>query len=375
MLTEEQIKEIKEHLEKAQNPVFFYDNDPDGLCSFLLLQRYIERGRGVAIRSFPELDASYFRKVEELNADYIFILDKPLVSSGFWKEVEKVNIPVVWIDHHDTGIFLTQDSKIPVSETLKTQRVSDIGESLKSSNVPIWVNYYNPIFNADKKSEPVTYLCYQITKRKEDLWLAVAGCIFDHFVPDFYSEFKKIFSDLSIEFLEPFDIFYKSQIGKIARIFSFALKDRVTNVVNMQRFLLNDKTPYDILEENSKNYTMHLRFEQINKKYLRLIEKAVGIEKNSGKILFFQYGGDLSISSDLANELSYRFPKKIIVVVYIAGVKANISIRGKNVRGFILKAIEGLEGATGGGHEDAVGAQVKIEDLEKFRNLLEEKVE
>ena len=73
MLTEKQIKEIKEHLEKAQNPIFFYDNDPDGLCSFLLLQRYIERGRGVAIRSFPELDANYFRKVEELNAYYIFI--------------------------------------------------------------------------------------------------------------------------------------------------------------------------------------------------------------------------------------------------------------------------------------------------------------
>ena len=120
MLTEKQIKEIKEHLEKAQNPIFFYDNDPDGLCSFLLLQRYIERGRGVAIRSFPELDANYFRKVEELNADYIFILDKPLVSSGFWKEVENVNIPVVWIDHHDVG---------------------------ESPNIPIWVNYYKPIFN------------------------------------------------------------------------------------------------------------------------------------------------------------------------------------------------------------------------------------
>ncbi len=345
MLTEKQIEEIKEHLEKAQNPIFFYDNDPDGLCSFLLLQRYIERGRGVAIRSFPELDANYFRKVEELNADYIFILDKPVVSLGFFKEVEKINIPVVWIDHHDIGEF---------------------------PNIPLGVNYYNPVFNAEKKGEPVTCLCYQITKRKEDLWIAVAGCIFDHFIPDFYSEFKKIFPDLSIDSKEPFDIFYKSQIGKIARIFSFALKDRITNVVSMQKFLSRVKTPYEVLEEDSKNYTMHLRFDQINKKYFGLIEKAIAVEKDSEKILFFQYGGDLSISSDLSNELSYRFPKKIIVVVYVAGVKANISIRGKNVRGFILKAIEGLNGATGGGHEDAVGAQVRIEDLEVFRKRLEE---
>ena len=343
MLTEKQIKEINEHLEKAQNPIFFYDNDPDGLCSFLLLQRYLNRGRGVAIRSFPDLDANYFRKVNELNADYIFILDKPIVSAGFWKEAEKVNLPVVWIDHHDV-----------------------VGEK-----IPEFVSYYNPLFNSDKKNEPVTYLCYQITKRKEDLWLAVVGCVFDHFIPDFYPEFKEIFPDLALDSEDAFDIFYKSQIGKIARIFSFALKDRITNVVNMQKFLFKVKTPYEVLEENSKNYSMHFRFDQINKKYLKLIDKAVAIQKSSEKILFFQYGGDLSISSDLANELSYRFPKKIIVVVYVTGIKANISIRGKNVRGIILKIIEGLNGATGGGHEDAVGAQVKIEDLEIFREQLE----
>ena len=89
------------------------------------------------------------------------------------------------------------------------------------------------------------------------------------------------------------------------------------------------------------------------------------------KILFFQYGGDLSISSDLSNELSYKYPNKIIVVAYITGIKANISVRGKSVRKKILKAIEGIEGATGGGHEDAVGAQIRVDDLEKFRERLE----
>ena len=39
MLNKKQIKEIREHLEKAQNPVFFYDSDADGLASFLLLAR------------------------------------------------------------------------------------------------------------------------------------------------------------------------------------------------------------------------------------------------------------------------------------------------------------------------------------------------
>ena len=45
MLTKKQVEDIKEHLEKAQNPIFFFDNDPDGLCSFLLMQRYLGRGK------------------------------------------------------------------------------------------------------------------------------------------------------------------------------------------------------------------------------------------------------------------------------------------------------------------------------------------
>jgi len=71
MITSKQIEEIREHLEKAQNPIFLFDNDPDGLCSFLLLRRYVERGKGVPVRSFPGLTDSYIKKIRELNADYV----------------------------------------------------------------------------------------------------------------------------------------------------------------------------------------------------------------------------------------------------------------------------------------------------------------
>ena len=36
MLTKKQIEEIRTFAEKAENPLFFYDDDPDGLCSFLI---------------------------------------------------------------------------------------------------------------------------------------------------------------------------------------------------------------------------------------------------------------------------------------------------------------------------------------------------
>jgi len=341
MLTKKQIKEIKEHLEKAQNPLFFFDNDPDGLCAFLLLQRYLGRGKGVAIRSFPDLTIDYFRKVKELDADYVFILDKPVVSKEFLEAIKQVNLPVVWIDHHE----------------------------IDRKDIPSFVNYYNPVFNRGKKNEPVTYLCYEITKKKEDLWLAVAGCVSDHFIPDFYSEFLKRYLDLGFKTDKPFGILYNSQIGKISRIFSFALKDRTTNVIHMLKFLMKVKSPYEVLDESPKNRIMHERFKEIDKTYQKLIKKAKS-NLDDSKILFFQYSGETSISADLSNQLSYLFPEKVIVVMRVLDVTTSISVRGEKVRKKVLKAIEGLEGATGGGHENAVGAKIKTKDLEEFKEML-----
>jgi len=343
MLTSKQIEEIKEHLDNAQNPVFFFDNDQDGLCSFLLLQKYLGRGKGFPIKTSPALTKDYFRKVEEFNSDYIFILDKPEVSEEFVAEVEKRNIPIIWIDHHNTP----------------------------KEKIPKYVNYYNPIFNKGKGNEPVTYICYNLTKKKEDRWLAVVGCISDNLVPDFYKEFMKDFPDLCKDFKDAFDIVYGTEIGKIARILGFGLKDRITNVINMIKFLISCKGPYDFLEENNKNKTIYKRFQDIDKKYQKLLLKAKK-EKSNEKLLLFKYAGDTAMSADIANGLKYIFPEKIIVVIYTKTLKASVSARGNNVREIILKAISELKNATGGGHENAAGAQIMNEDIEKFENKLRE---
>ena len=83
MLTQEQLNQIRENLEASQNPLFFFDNDVDGLMSFLILRRAIGRGKGVAIKSFPDLKEQYVKKVEELNPDAVFILDKAELSKEF----------------------------------------------------------------------------------------------------------------------------------------------------------------------------------------------------------------------------------------------------------------------------------------------------
>jgi single-stranded DNA-specific DHH superfamily exonuclease len=346
MLTKKRVNEIREFLNNSNSPLFFFDNDPDGLCSFLLLQKYIHKGKGFPVKSFPDLNNTYFRKIEELNPDCLFILDKPVISKEFFDKVHEINLPVVWIDHHE----------------------------IDKKDVPDFVHYYNPLFNKKKTNEPVTALSYQINNDKNLMWLAIAGCVSDKFLPDFYDDFRKKYPDLTIKTKEAFDVFFDSQVGKIARIFSFALKDRTTNVISMLKFLMKANTPYEVLEDSPLNQTMHTRFQQIEEKYQRLVRKAMTSAKKSGNVLFFQYGGELSISSDLSNELIHRFPEKIVMVVYTSGVKANISIRGKGIRKIVLESLEGLNGATGGGHEDASGATVRIEDLEKFKERFDKLV-
>jgi single-stranded DNA-specific DHH superfamily exonuclease len=337
MLMKKQVTEIKEILNNSGNPLFFFDNDPDGLCSFLLLQKYAKKGKGFPMKSINSNEV-YFRKIREFNPDCIFILDKPVVSEDFFREIREINLPVVWIDHHET------DRK----------------------SIPEFVRYYNPLLNRKKSNEPVTALCFQINHDANLAWLAVIGCISDRFFPDFYAGFRKKYPDLSANSKEAFDVFYNSQIGKIARMFSFALKDRTTNVVNMMKFLVKADSPYEVLEDSALNHSMHHRFDQIEKKYRKLLEKSVKIAEKSGNVLFFKYGGQLSISADLSNELIYRFPKKTIIVAYVSGSKVNISARGRKVRSKILKSMEGLSNATGGGHEDAAGAQIQARDLEEF---------
>lgn len=353
MLTQKQVKEIREHMDRAQNPLFFFHNDPDGLCSFLLCQRFMGRGKGVQVKSFPYLDSSYFHKVLELNPDYIFVVDYPVISDDFFEEVAKLNIPIVWIDHHDVEV-----------------------------KVPANVYYYNPLLNRSKTNEPVTALCYQITGREKDLWLAVTGCISDKYVPEFYGEFVKKYPELAPIKKQKiivgtsdlaFDIFYRSQIGKIARLMNFGLKDSTSNVVRMMKYLRDVETPHEVLEEDKKNMMMHKKYNEIMSHYHKLLEKALVEEKENpkSKLLFFKYGGESSMSSNLANELSYLFPKKYVVVAYVFGERVNLSARGKGIKDIMSKAMEGLEEATGGGHEDAVGGRIRVNDLESFRGELE----
>ena len=343
MLTQKQIDEIREYLEKAQNPLFLFDNDVDGLASFLLLRKFCGRGKGVAIKSFPELSDAYARKISEFNSDYIFVLDKPLIDKGFIDSANEMNVPIIWIDHH------------PVTENSRAQGV----------------HYFNPLLGDEASTEPTSYLCYKVAKRKEDEWIAMIGCLADWFIPPFAEDFTEKNPGIFSLTKNPAKALYETDLGKIVKLLNFALMDRTSNVVKMLRNLLTIENPKELLDNTPKTNSIYRRYKQINRKYEKIIEKAKEMGRDYTKrLLFFQYGGELSLSSELSNELYYNFPDRVVVIAYIKGTKVNASVRGSvNVRDLITKALENIE-STSGGHEHACGATLGVEDLPKFRDNL-----
>jgi len=339
-------KKIKEQLEQSQNPIFFYDNDSDGLCSFLLLRRWIGRGVGVAIRSYPEINISYARKIDEYKADCSFILDKPFIDISFVKEIEKKAIPIVWIDHHKTETCNLNDSK-----------------DLYFFN---WAEKYG-------EEKPVSYWTHKISEKKEDIWIALMGCIADHYLPEFVNDFIKEYPDLWGDVKTPFDAYFKTEIGKISMCLNFGLKDSTSNINRLQNFLINCKSPRDVLAELKENESFRKKCNEIKKKYERLVEEASKCIKNN--LLFFEYSGEISMSADISNKLQYLYPEKYVVVAYKKGVMANLSLRGKNVKKIFLDVLKNFDKATGGGHDDAVGGRIKTEDLNKFKEELENKIQ
>lgn len=342
MLTKKQLGEIREHLEKAQNPIFLFDNDVDGLCSYIILRRFLGRGKGVAIKSHPNIDVGYAKRVQELGGDYVFVLDRHSLGKEFVDEIANLQLPIVWIDHHDVAAeYYGYDS----------------------------MHHFNPRHGRSKSSEPTTYLCYSVTDRVEDMWLAMIGCIADHYLPDFSKTFMEQYGQLwGKHITAPFEALYTTGIGRLARALSFGLKDSITHVVQLQNFLVSCAGPYDLEAELERESAFGIKYREILQKYTALLMEAKQcVGKN---IVFFNYGGQLSISSDLSNELSYLFPKHYICVAYSAGPLTNISLRGKNVSKILADILPQFSGGTGGGHLDAVGARIQTPDLERFKEAL-----
>ncbi|MDD5253903.1 MAG: DHHA1 domain-containing protein [Candidatus Nanoarchaeia archaeon] len=337
MITEKEINEIRTLLKKSRSPLFLYDDDPDGLSSFLLLRKWLGRGKGIVVKSSPTLDTKYIKKVEELKPDRVFVLDKPIIAQEF---VDEARVPVVWIDHHDL--------------------VNVEG-----------VKYFNPKINNKEDYRPTSYWCSIVSDNHD--WIAAAGIIGDWHIPDNLDELIEKYPDLFFKTKNPGDLLFNSEFGILIKIFSFALKGTTTQIRNNVAILLKTESPYEILNKlTPAGKYLYKHFERVNKEYSELLEKAVKKYDPKTNSLIFTYPSTRSSHTGaLSNELIYKFPDTLLVIGRIKGDEVRISLRhsSKVIPPVLEKALEGLEGY-GGGHLHACGANIKEADFKEFVDRL-----
>lgn len=335
MLTKTQIKEIRNYLKKAENPLFFFDGDQDGLCSYLILKKYIQKGKGVVLKSNHLLDLDLYHKIEEYSPDYVFILDIPVVSQEF---IDKINVPVIWIDHH------------PILERKG-------------------VHYYNPLQNKPKDHKPITYWTHRIAENKF-LWLATLGSVSDWYYPRFAKTFSKKYPDLLPKNkTNPPEIIFDSKLGELILLFSFVLKNTTSKVHRMANLLAKVEDPYELINKTTpRSKFIDRETAKIKKEYDFIIKKVLEQKPKKEKLhLIYLPKAKNSYASIISNLMIHKYPKKIIMIIRQTDDRILLSIRSTKTKipPILEYALEGLDGF-GGGHDLACGAGIRKDQFDTF---------
>ncbi|MBN2881193.1 DHH family phosphoesterase [Candidatus Woesearchaeota archaeon] len=349
MLNSREISQIQKIVDDTLRPIIFFDDDPDGLSSFLLFYKKIQDGDWIAVKGTPELSADFAEKAESDSPDRIIVLDKPGIAQDF---LDSVKTPILWVDHHE----------------IQTPK----GNSK--------IDYFNPRRTKTGFGEPTSYCSYKITNNPNHLWIAMIGCVGDWFLPDreMITEFCKKYPTLLDENVDtPQKALYESKLGELVQVFSFIMKGKISEIKRNIKYLLSVKNPFEILEKRTpEGKAIYKFYKACKKEYDFLLDLALE-NVNDSKILFFSYKEtNNSYTSDISNELLYRFPDKVILIAREKSGEMRMSLRSAkiSIAPILSKALEGIDGY-GGGHEFACGCNVKKKDFPQFMDNLKELIE
>ncbi len=338
-ISDKDLKKIRKAIQEAARPLFFFDDDPDGVSSFIQLYQIKSEGKGVIVKAGSELKEEFARKVDEYQPDLVVVLDIPILSQEF---IDRVSQKIIWLDHH------------PIVDRKG-------------------IDYYNPRFENEEDNRPTSYWAHKIAKT--NLWLATVGCVGDWFIPDFKDEYIAKYPDLLSESItNPDDALFETLTGKLAMVISFNLKGSVTDSMNSVKVLSRIQSPYEILNSTSPRGKFLLKkFDKFNTEYQDILSK-VKIT-NSPLIKFIYPYQRNAYTSELSNELLHKFPDKFIIVGRENNGEHKMSLRSKHhkVLPILTKALEKVNGK-GGGHDYACGAVVKSEEADLFFKIIKEEL-
>jgi single-stranded DNA-specific DHH superfamily exonuclease len=129
-------------------------------------------------------------------------------------------------------------------------------------------------------------------------------------------------------------------------------------------------TATELLEENSNTIELHKKYNKLMEYVEKIVKKAKTFDN---KLVLLIYSGENSLSSEISNYMYLHNKNKFVVVAFRKPDVFNVSIRGKNAKKILAKSIAKIEGASGGGHDEACGARIPADNFEEFKeNIIKE---
>ncbi|HLD04789.1 MAG TPA: DHHA1 domain-containing protein [Candidatus Nanoarchaeia archaeon] len=333
-ISKKKLEDFKKSIDNAKKILVFFDDDCDGLAAFLQVHQYKEC-IGVAIRAVPELRADYMRKVKEHEPDLILVFDMAMINEEF---LEANKVPLIWVDHHEP-------------------------------KQPKGITYLNPHLEDEEDNRPTSYWVHQALN--SNVWLATLGCIADWFWPEFADEFKKEYPDLLPKEIKTApDALFNSKLGTLVQVFLFNLKGTVSDMNKSIRTFTKIKSPLEILNQASEaGQFLYKRYAPFREEYERILN-SIPVSTDKFAVHIYENAGN-AYSSEISNELMYRYPEKVFLIGRKNQGKIHASLRAVKIDVWtpLQKALTGLE-ASGGGHKNACGLSVKENELSRLIDAL-----
>lgn len=333
MKEQELIEEIRNVLEKAEKPLFIIDDDPDGVCAYLLLKKYLKKGEFVLVKSAPIIGEEFLEHVHKKQPDVIIILDIANVSEEF---LDGTRTPIVWIDHHEP--------KHPKNAL-----------------------YYNPRNYDDEAYVPTSECAWNIVQDYD--WIAAIGIMEDWKIPPFIDRLIKEYPDLIRKTENPGELRFATEFGRVGMIIRASLKGQDADCRTCIKLFENITSPYDFEKQPDKYMLPLKKYHDMKRELDSLLEDAdKKAEKTKDMIIYgYRHVGVYALTGILAEYLSYLNPDKLVLIGREKGGYYRMAIRAKrgDINVALQRAFEGSAGR-GGGHKLSCGGSIPSHEFEDF---------
>lgn len=341
-------------LTKKDRIALMHDKDPDGICSGVIVATLVRRLRGKPVDVRLHVPGSAYLPTPgmagRLKKKRINVLITTDISAdhepAFIRRVAKF-ARVIILDHHKVYTKFSEKNITVVKPQLLQKRVQ-------------------PSAYAASK------FTFDLGNRLADLsdldWLAATGLIADVGGASWKRWLGAVFRKHGLAMKKDH---FATRLGQMATVINSAIVFDSRNIPLVYKTVLGARKPADVMRSRLRRY--HDAVQRELDKWTRLLDKKA--EKHpEHELIVYYIEPKLHIKATLSTVLSLKYPHNTLVLLSPAGSMVTVSARRHDqkvaMNTLLERSVQGLRGASGGGHIPAAGARFFKKDLLRFRSQL-----